>query len=257
MIHPDAIVDPSAELADDVDIGAFSIINKGVSIDSGTWISSHVVIDGLTHIGKDNKIYQFSSLGGEPQDKKYAGEPTRLEIGDRNVIREYCTFNCGTVQDNGLTRLGDDNWIMAYVHIAHDCQVGNNTVFANNTSLAGHVHVEDKVIFGGFTLVHQFCRIGYHAFSGMGANIKANVPPYSMVSGNPAEPHGINTEGLRRSGFSGDQINIVRRVYKIIYKSGLRLQEAIDKLEMMALEHEEVSCVLEFLRSSVRHGIVR
>lgn len=256
MIHPSAIVDHSAKIADDVEIGPFSIIGKDVSIDSGTWIGSHVVINGPTHIGKDNKIYQFSSLGDAPQDKKYAGEPTRLEIGDRNIIREYCTFNRGTTQDAGVTRLGDDNWIMAYVHLAHDCQVGNNTIFANGTTLAGHVKVEDKVIFGAFTVIHQFCRVGYHAFSGMDTVIKADVPPYSMINGNPAEPHGINIEGLKRSGLTMDQIKTLRRAYKVIYKSGMRLQEAIEELDSMAQDHEEVARLPEFLRLSDR-GIIR
>lgn len=256
MIHPSAIIDPSAEIADDVDIGPFSIIGRDVSIDSGTWIGSHVVINGPTHIGKDNKIYQFCSLGDAPQDKKYADEPTRLEVGNRNVIREYCTFNRGTTQDAGITHLGDDNWIMAYVHLAHDCQVGSNTIFANGTTLAGHVQVEDKVIFGAFTVIHQFCRIGYHAFSGMGTVIKADVPPYSMINGNPAEPHGINIEGLKRTGLSMDQIKVLRRAYKVIYKSGIRLQEAIEELDTMAKEHDEVARLPEFLRLSDR-GIVR
>jgi UDP-N-acetylglucosamine acyltransferase len=227
-----------------------------VTIDSGTWIGPHVVINGPTKIGKQNKIYQFSSIGDAPQDKKYAGEDTSLEIGDRNVIREYCTFNRGTTQDVGVTRLGNDNWIMAYVHIAHDCQIGNDTIFANGSTLAGHVHVEDKVIFGGFTVIHQFCRVGYHAFSGMGTVIRSDVPPYTMLTGNPAEPHGINIEGLKRSGLTKDEIKVLRDAYKIIYKSGNRLQEAINELDELSREYEVVGRLPEFLRQSTR-GIIR
>jgi len=256
MIHSTAIVDPSAQIADDVEIGPYSIIGAGVEIDSGTSIGPHVVINGPTRIGKHNKIYQFSSIGDAPQDKKYAGEDTSLEIGDRNVIREFCTFNRGTTQDVGVTRLGNDNWIMAYVHLAHDCQIGNDTIFANNASLAGHVTVEDKVIFGGFTIIHQFCRVGYHAFSGMGSIIKADVPPYTMLGGNPAEPHGINLEGLKRSGLTKEEIKALRDAYKLIYKSDNRLQEAIEKLDELAEQFDVVKRVPEFLRHSSR-GIIR
>ena len=256
MIHPTAIVDSSAELADDVEVGPYSIIGSGVEIDSGTVVGSHTVINGPTRIGKQNRIYQFNSIGDAPQDKKYAGEDTRLEIGDRNVIREYCTFNRGTTQDAGVTRLGDDNWIMAYVHLAHDCQVGSNTIFANGSTLAGHVVVEDKVIFGAFTVIHQFCRIGFHAFSGMGTVIKADVPPYTMLNGNPAEPHGINIEGLKRSGLSQEEIKALRNAYKMIYKSGYRLQEAIEQLDTLAEEFQAVGRIPEFLRHSSR-GIIR
>jgi len=256
MIHSSAIIDPSAQIADDVEIGPYTIIGANVTIDTGTWIGPHVVINGPTRIGKDNKIYQFSSLGDAPQDKKYAGEDTALEIGDRNVIREYCTFNRGTTQDVGVTRLGNDNWIMAYVHLAHDCQVGNETIFANGTTLAGHVTVDDKVIFGAFTVIHQFCRIGYHAFSGMGTVIKSDVPPYTMLNGNPAEPHGINIEGLKRSGSTKEQIKVLRDAYKIIYKSGKRLQEAISELDELSKEHDVVQLLPDFLRQSTR-GIIR
>ena len=256
MIHSSAIIDKSAVIADDVEIGAYTIIGAKVEIDSGTWIGPHVVINGPTKIGKQNKIFQFSSLGEMPQDKKYAGEDTALEIGDRNVIREYCTFNRGTSQDVGVTRLGDDNWIMAYVHLAHDCQVGNNTILANCTSLAGHVTIEDRAILGGFTVIHQFCRVGYQAFSGLGTIIKADVPPYTMINGNPAEPHGINLEGLKRKGLTKDQIKVLRDAYKIIYKSGNRLQEAIEELEEMSKQHKVVARLPEFLRQSSR-GIIR
>jgi len=256
VIHDHAIIDPGAEIADDVEIGAYSIIGKDVVIESGTWIGSHVVIEGPTHIGKDNRIYQFNSLGGAPQDKKYAGEASKLIIGDRNTIREYCTFNRGTVQDRGETVIGNDNWIMAYVHIAHDCIIGNDTVFANCATLAGHVEVEDKVIFGAFTIIHQFCRIGYHAFSGMNSLIKSDVPPYTMISGNPAAPHGINTEGLKRSGYSKEEIQMLRRAYKCIYKSDNRLQEAIIELNALAESCEAVRLLPEFLNRSKR-GIIR
>jgi len=256
MIHPSAIIDPSARLADDVEVGPYSIIGANVEIDAGTWVGPHVVINGPTKIGKQNRIYQFSSLGDAPQDKKYAGEETTLEIGDRNVIREYCTFNRGTTQDVGVTRLGNDNWIMAYVHLAHDCQIGNDTIFANGATLAGHVEVEDKVIFGAFTVIHQFCRVGYHAFSGMGTVIKADVPPYTMLNGNPAEPHGINLEGLKRSGMSKEQIKALRDAYKIIYKSGNRLQEAIEQLDELSTQFDVVKRLPDFLRQSSR-GIIR
>lgn len=256
MIHSSAIVHPDARIAKDVAIGPFSIIGPDVEIGEGTWVGPHVVINGPTRIGKQNKIYQFCSLGDAPQDKKYAGETTQLEIGDGNVIREYCTFNRGTVQDTGVTRLGDNNWIMAYVHLAHDCQVGSNTIFANGTTLAGHVKVEDKVIFGAFTILHQFCRVGFHSFTGMGTVIKADVPPYTMLNGNPAEPHGINTEGLKRSGFSKEEISDLRRAYKIIYKSSLRLQEAIEELETLAEKSPSVRRIPEFLKLSER-GIIR
>lgn len=256
MIESQAIIDPHAKIADDVEIGAFTIIGRDVEIDSGTWIGPHVVINGPTRIGKGNKIYQFNSLGDAPQDKKYAGEPTELIIGDYNVIREYCTFNRGTMQGSGVTSIGDDNWIMAYVHLAHDCRIGSNTIFANGAALAGHVQIEDKVILGAFTVIHQFCRVGYHAFTGMGSIIKSDVPPYTMLDGNPAEPRGINTEGLKRTGFTMEQIKAVRRAYKLIYKSGLRLREAIDELEAMAQQHQEVKRLPEFLRMSER-GIVR
>ena len=256
MIHSTAIIDANAQIADDVEIGPYAVIGADVSIDEGTWIGPHVVINGPTRIGKDNRIYQFSSIGDAPQDKKYANEMTSLEIGDRNVIREYCTFNRGTAQDAGVTRIGDDNWIMAYVHIAHDCQVGSNTIFANGSTLAGHVHVADKVIFGAFTVIHQFCRVGYHAFSGMGTVIKADTPPYLMITGNPAEPHGINVEGLKRSGLTSEQIKVLRNAYKVLYKAGNRLQEATEILDDLAQEHDVIARLPEFIRQSTR-GIVR
>lgn len=256
MIDPRAIVDPGAHLAEDVTVGPYTIIGPDVEIGAGTWIGPHVVIKGPTRIGRDNKIYQFASIGEGPQDKKYAGEPTRLEIGDRNVIREYATLNRGTVQGGGVTRVGNDNLIMAYVHIAHDCQVGNGTIFANAASLAGHVTVGDMAILGGFAIVHQFCRIGAHSFCAMGSAINRDVPPYVMVAGHMAEPHGINSEGLKRRGFSPQTIQQIRRMYKLIYKSKLRLEEALEQGRPLAAECPEVALMLDFIKNSVR-GIVR
>jgi UDP-N-acetylglucosamine acyltransferase len=226
LIHPTAIVDAKAELDASVEVGPYSVIGPQVRIGAGTRIASHVVIEGDTTIGRDNAIYQFCSLGGAPQDKKYGGEPTRLEIGDRNTIREYCSLNLGTVQDAGVTRLGNDNWILAYVHIAHDCQVGSNTIFSNNATLAGHVHVGDWVIMSGFAAVHQFCKIGEHAFVGMNASLSQDVPPFILAAGTPIAPRGLNIEGLKRRGFGADEIAALRRAYKLIYKSGLTLDEA-------------------------------
>ena len=255
-VDPRAVVDASAAIGVNVEIGPYAIIGKQVEIDEGTRIGSHVVIDGITQIGRDNQIHPFSSLGGDPQDKKYQQESTKLIIGNRNVIREYCTFNRGTVQDQGITCLGDDNWIMAYVHLAHDCQVGNHTIFANGVSLAGHVHVEDKVVLGGFTAVHQYCQIGYHAFSGVGTIVKSDIPPYIMISGSPAKPYGLNTEGLKRSGLTADEIKVLKRAYKTLYKSGKPLQTAIEEFEQMACENHYLSRLAVFLRQSKR-GIVR
>jgi UDP-N-acetylglucosamine acyltransferase len=253
MIHPSALVDPSARLGQGVKIGAFSVIGAGVEIGDGTEVGSHVVIEGPTRIGRDNRIHAFTSVGGAPQDKKYRGEPTRLEIGDRNTIREYSTINRGTAQDQGLTRIGDDNWIMAYVHIAHDCLVGNQIIFANAASLAGHVRVDDFVILGGFTLVHQFCQIGAHAFTSMGAIINRDVPPYVTVAGNFAEPKGINSEGLRRRGFSSERIMAIRRAYKTLYKSGLPLADARAQLaEAAANGAADVRLMLDFIERSER-----
>jgi UDP-N-acetylglucosamine acyltransferase len=256
VIDPRAIVDPQAKLADDVDVGPFSIIGPHVTIDSGCWVGSHVVIEGHTRIGKNNKIYQFASVGCDPQDKKYGNEPTRLEIGDNNVIREYCTLSTGTIQDNGITRIGSRNWIMAYVHIAHDCLVGNDTIFANSTALAGHVRVEDYAILGGFTTVHQFCAIGTHAFCGLNSSISMDVPPFVTVSGVPAKVHGINSEGLKRRGFSAEQLGVIKKAYKTLYKSGLKLDEAIAELKQMAEQSEDVFTMAAFLEKITR-GVVR
>ncbi|MCF6337091.1 MAG: acyl-ACP--UDP-N-acetylglucosamine O-acyltransferase [Gammaproteobacteria bacterium] len=256
MIHSQAIVDPDAHLAKDVSVGPFSVIGAGVEIGEGTVIDSHVVINGPTRIGRDNKIYSFAAIGGDPQDKKYAGEATELEIGDRNVIREYCTISRGTTQDVGITRIGNDNWIMATVHIAHDCQIGNHTIFANSTTLAGHVIIEDYVILGGFTLVHQFCKVGTHCFTGMNSVISKDVLPFLMVSGHMAKPHGLNTEGLKRRGFSSDALSQLRKAYKIIYRSGNTLTQAVTQLEPMAENCDEIAQLLMFIKSSTR-GIVR
>lgn len=256
MIDPRAVIDPSAKVAATATIGAYSIIGADVEIGENTVIGPHVVISGPTCIGRDNKIYQFASIGEAPQDKKYGGEPTRLEIGDRNVIREYVTVNRGTVQDAGVTRIGNDNWIMAYVHIAHDCQIGSNTIFSNNASLAGHVHIDDWAILGGFTLVHQFCKIGAHCFTAMNSVINMDVPPYIMVSGHMAKPHGLNSEGLKRRGFSAEGLTALRRAYRILYRSNLTLAQAIEQLKGLARQTAEVAAFVEFLERSSR-GIVR
>ena len=256
MIHPTAIIHSGARLGAGVSVGAYSIIDEHVEIGDNTRIGPHVVITGNTKIGCDNRIFQFCSLGEIPQDKKYAGEPTCLEIGDRNTIREYCTFNLGTVQDAGVTRMGDDNWIMAYVHVAHDCQVGNRTTFANNAQLAGHVHVDDWAILGGYTGVHQFCRVGAHTMTAVGTVVLQDVPPYVMAAGNTATPFGINAEGLKRRGFSPEALMALKRAYRTLYKSGLMLEEARSKLEEEVKTHPEIQPILEFLAVSKR-GIIR
>ena len=259
-IHSTAIIEPGAEVHETAKIGAYSMIGSNVIIGARTRVGPHVVIEGHTRIGQDNTFYQFSSIGAPPQDKKYAGEPTSLEIGDRNTIREFCTFNRGTVQDVGTTRLGNDNWIMAYVHLAHDCQIGNHTIFANNAQLAGHVHVDDWAIMGGFSNVHQFCKIGAHAMVGMSTSLTQDVPPYVILSGNPAQAHGVNSEGLKRRGFSREAITAIRHAYKVLYKSGLTLEEA--KLALQAQEQSEpefateLKLIRDFLQN-VSRGIVR
>ena len=255
-IHPTAIIDPKAELDSSVEVGAYSLIGADVRIASGTRVGSHAVIKGPTVIGKNNQIFQFSSLGEAPQDKKYKDEPTTLEIGDNNTIREFCTFNRGTVQDKGATRIGNDNWVMAYVHIAHDCQIGNNTIFANNSSLAGHVDVHDYAILGGFTLVHQFCKIGSHVITAVGSVVFKDIPPYVTAAGYDAKPHGINSEGLKRRGFSSESITQIKRAYKVLYRNGLTLEEAKQQVSQQYQNCPELGILLEFLNASTR-GIVR
>lgn len=255
MIHPQAIVDPGAELATDVEVGPWTYIGPGVRIDSGTRIASHVVIKGPTTIGKCNQIFQFASVGEDCQDKKFRGELTVLEIGDNNVIRESCTLHRGTVQDEGITRVGNGNLLMAYVHVAHDCRVGDNNIFANNASLAGHVHLGDGVILGGFTGVHQFCHIGSYSMSSMGSMIVKDVPAYVMVSGDTAQAHGMNFEGMRRRNTPAETIQLLRKAYKVVYRQGLTLQQAIAELETMP-ESPELSLFITSLKSSTR-GITR
>lgn len=257
MIDPRAVVDPKAEIATDVEVGPYAVIGAGVRIDAGTWIGPHVVIKGPARIGRDNRIFQFSSLGDEPQDKKYAGETTRLEIGDRNTIREFVSMNRGTAQDGGVTRLGNDNWIMAYVHIAHDCILGNNLVLANGTSLAGHVHVDDNVSFGGFTLVHQFVHIGAYAFTGHNSALTGDVPPYIMVAGSErTRPYGVNVVGLKRRNFTAEQIEAIRRAYKILYRSSLRLADAREELAHLAAEEPVIRPMVSFL-ANTRRSVMR
>ncbi|HKJ21819.1 MAG TPA: acyl-ACP--UDP-N-acetylglucosamine O-acyltransferase [Gammaproteobacteria bacterium] len=256
MIDERAVVDPSARIADDVHVGPYTVIGADVQIGEGTWVGPHVVLQGPTTIGRRNQIYQFASVGEVPQDKKYRGEKTHLEIGDDNVIRECCTINRGTVQGGGVTRVGDDNWIMAYVHIAHDCIIGDHTVFANNSSLAGHVVVEDYAILGGFTLVHQFCNIGAYAFTGKASGIVKDVPPYVRVSGPAAKPYGLNSEGLKRHGFPAQTLTCLRRAYKIVYRSNLTVKRAVDELRELARESAEVARLADFIEKSSR-GIVR
>ncbi|WP_341679026.1 acyl-ACP--UDP-N-acetylglucosamine O-acyltransferase [Niveibacterium sp. SC-1] len=256
MIHPSAIVHPGAQIGEGVEIGPFSIIGEHVRIAAGTVVGPHVVIKGHTTIGRDNRIFQFASLGEIPQDKKYAGEPTRLEIGDRNTIREYCNFSIGTAQDTGVTRVGNDNWIMASVHIGHDCQVGNQTIMANNVTLAGHVAVGDWAILGGMSAIHQFCRVGAHTMCGGGSILLQDLPTYVTCSGNPAEPRAINSEGLRRRGFSAEAIAAIKRAYKAIYRNGLSLEDARAALAGMAADAPEVQPLLDFISTSGR-GIIR
>jgi UDP-N-acetylglucosamine acyltransferase len=255
-IHATAIISDKASIADDVVIGPYAVVGDDVEIAAGTRIGSHVVINGPTKIGVDNKIYQFASVGDDPQDKKYADEPTELIIGDRNTIREYCTLSRGTVQDKGVTRMGNDNWIMAYVHIAHDCIIGDNCILANNTTLAGHVHVGDWVIFGGFSGAHQFCKVGSHSFLGMYSGTNRDVPAYVMVSGQPSVPKGINSEGLKRRDFDTDQIRNIKNAYRILYRQGKKLNQAIEEISVLAKDQPELDIFLESLRSSER-GVVR
>jgi len=255
LIHPQAIVDSSAEIADGVEIGPWSYIGPNVSIDTGTVISPHVVINGPTRIGKNNRIFQFASVGEECQDKKYNGEPTRLEIGDNNVIRENCTIHRGTIQDESLTKIGDGNLLMAYVHIAHDCRVGDNNIFANNASLAGHVRVAHDAILGGFSGIHQFCQIGPYSMASMGSMVVKDIPAYVMVSGDTANAHGMNFEGMKRKGFSKETIAVLRKAYKTVYRKGLTIRAAIEELEAQP-SSEELKLFIDSLKASSR-GITR
>jgi len=259
-IHPTAVVDPQAQLGETVSIGPYTVVGPNVRIDEGTTVGPHCVIEGHTTIGRDNRIYQFASLGGNPQDKKYANEPTQLLIGDRNTIREFSTFNVGTAQDGGITRLGNDNWMMAYTHLAHDCQVGNNTIFANNAHIAGHVHVGDWAILGGFTCVHQFVKIGAHAMTSMATALGQDLPPFVMAQGNMAEARGVNLEGLRRRGFSPERLKAVKEMHRALYRQDLTLEEAKGRIADLANTHPEaqqdVALMIDFLGQSTR-GIVR
>ena len=256
MIDPTAIIDSHAELADDVSVGAFSVIGADVKIDAGTVIGPHVVIKGPTSIGKKNRIYQFTSIGEDPQDKKYAFEVTRLEIGDRNTIREFTSMHRGTQQDNSVTQIGNDNLFMAYTHVAHDCIIGDHVIMANGASLAGHVHLNSHAILGGFTLVHQFTQIGQYSFAAMGSAITQDIPPFIMVGGKPTRPHGINSVGMERNGISAEDIRLIRNAYKIIYKMNLRLEDAIEQMEDLASDSKQLSDMISFLRN-VRRGILR
>lgn len=254
-IDETARVDPGARIGEGVAIGAYSVVGTGVEIGDGCTIGPHVVLQGPTTLGRDNHIHAFCSVGADPQDKKYLGGTSRLVIGDGNTIREYCSINRGTVDGGGITRIGDRNWIMAYVHIAHDCQVGNDTVFANGASLAGHVTVADFAVLGGFTLVHQFCRLGAHSFTGMGTAVRQDLPPYVMLAGDPARPRGINVEGLRRRGFTVDDVELLRQAYRLLYQRGLRLAQAIDGIRRLG-EHPVLQPLQDFLAASER-GIAR
>lgn len=246
-IHATALVDPAAQVAEDAEIGPFSIVGPKVSIGSGSWIGSHVVVTGRTTIGKDTRIFHHCSMGEEPQDKKYSGEDTELIIGDNTTIRELCTFSRGTAQGGGKTVVGNNNWIMACVHIAHDCVVGDNIIMANNASLAGHVTVGDWAILSGYSLIHQFCTVGEHSFTSFASHVNRSIPPYVTVSGEKAKARGVNTEGLRRRGYSSEQIQQVRRAYKLLYRSGIPLEEAVQKLGEMAREHDEIKPMVDFL----------
>ena len=256
MIDARAVVSAGARLHANVSVGPYSIIGPDVEIGRGTRVESHVVLKGPCVIGEDNHIFQFASIGDDPQDKKYAGETTELSIGDRNTIREYCTINRGTVQDAGKTRVGDDNWIMAYVHIAHDCAVGNRTVLANNTTLAGHVHIGDWAVLGGFTAVHQYCRIGAHALTGIFTAVTKDIPAYVTAAGRPAVPRGINAEGLRRRGFSATQISRIRAAYRAIYRQGLKLDEALEIVRKRVDAQHELRVLLDSITESSR-GLIR
>lgn len=259
-IHPTAIIEPGAELGERVTVGPYTVVRAHVRVGDGTQIGPHCVIEGRTTIGRDNLILQFCSLGAIPQDKKYAGEPTELHIGDRNTIREFCTFNLGTAQDVGVTRLGDDNWMMAYVHLAHDCQVGDKTIFANNAQIAGHVHVGDWVILGAYTAVHQFVKIGAHAMTGMGTILLQDVPPFVTASGNPASARGFNLEGLKRRGFSGERLAAVKQMHRVLYRQGHTLEGAGSAIAALSATlpeaADDIGLMTRFIADASR-GIVR
>ena len=259
-VHPTAIVDPAAELAASVSVGPYAVVGPGVQVGEGTSIGAHCVIEGPCRIGRDNRIHAHAALGGAPQDMKYGGEATALHIGDRNTIREFCTFNRGTVQDAAVTRIGNDNWIMAYVHVAHDVQLGDHVILANNATLAGHVHIGDWVIIGGLTGVHQFCKVGAHAMTGFQSHVAQDIPPYMMTNGNPLEVHGFNAEGLRRRGFSRERIGLVKQMHRLLYREGLTLERAREELARLKGTvpggDADVHLLLDFLAASTR-GIVR
>lgn len=256
IVHPTAIVDATAELADDVAIGAYSIVGRDVRIGSGSIVGPHAVIAARTTLGRRNQVFQFASIGDAPQDKKYQGEPTRLEIGAGNTFREFCTVNRGTAHDVGVTRIGDDNWFMSYTHVAHDCQIGSHCVLANCATLGGHVELGDWVIMAGFSGVHQFCKIGAHCFLANNAAVTRDVPPFLMVTGQPAEPHSVNSEGLKRRGFTPEQIRNIRNAFRILYRSGLKLAPATEQLKALAASQPEIVPFVEFLATTTR-SIVR
>lgn len=252
MIDPRAVVSPRAELAPDVTVGPFTVIGPDVTIGPQSWVGPHAVINGPTRIGAGNRVYQFASIGEAPQDKKYKGEPTRLEIGDRNIFREFCTINRGTVHDRGVTTIGNDGLFLASSHVAHDCVIGDHVVFANCASIGGHVEIGDWVQLGGLSAVHQFCKIGPHAFVGGGAMVSRDVPPYVLITGNPAMPHGVNAEGLKRRGYSAEQIRHIREAYRILYRMELKLEEAVERLTALAREQPELELLVRFIDRSAR-----
>jgi UDP-N-acetylglucosamine acyltransferase len=260
QIHPTAVVDGAAELDSGVVVGPYAVIGPAVRIGAGTRIGAHAVVEGQTTMGRDNQIFQFASVGAQPQDKKYRGEPTRLEIGDGNTIREFCTLNTGTVQDGGVTRIGDDNWIMAYVHVAHDCQIGSHTIIANATQLGGHVHLGDWVFLGGLSGVHQFVRVGAHAMTGFQTRLAQDLPPFVTAAGNPAQAQGINQEGLRRRGYTPERIAVIKQIHRSLYRKGLTLAAAITEIGALRGSEPEadadIDAMLAFL-SSAERGIVR
>ena len=260
LIHPTALIAEGARLDPSVSVGPYAVIGANVTIGANTTIGAHCVIEGHTTLGQDNRVFQFASLGGAPQDKKYAGEPTRLVIGDRNTVREFCTFNTGTTQDDGVTRIGDDNWIMAYVHIAHDCVVGNQTILANNATLAGHVQIGDYAIIGGLTGLHQFTQVGAHVMAGFASHISQDVPPFMMVDGNPLAVRGLNLEGLRRRGFSPERLSAIKQMHRLLYRQGLTLDAARSAIAALPEQHPQaaadIAAMLDFLTTSAR-GIAR